>query len=69
MGLVGFLKTLVDFPSNIAGSSVEVLDSLWNMKLTWATGAIAFNHSLPVKEAQRSLWFTEKLWVMKQCGR
>lgn len=51
MDRVGFLNALGRFLSNMAGSSVEGVPSLWIVEVTWVVDRIASNCSLPTEGA------------------
>lgn len=41
MDLEGYMNALGNFPSNMAGDSVNVLTFLWNREVRWAIDTLA----------------------------
>uniref|UniRef100_A0A803TFX4 Reverse transcriptase domain-containing protein n=1 Tax=Anolis carolinensis TaxID=28377 RepID=A0A803TFX4_ANOCA len=65
----GFLTALGEFPTTLAGDSVDALVALWNKEVTRAIDMIAPERPLSSTRAKPSPWFTEKLAAMKQNKR
>lgn len=61
----GFLRSLGEFPSSMAGSLADALASLCNERVGWAIDTIAPRCQCPVAAPWSVPWFTAVLWTLK----